>query len=69
MHERFLRDELDVVVATVAFGMGAPALGMVLLWVFWLSSACMLCFYWHTVTEMPTTIAYWCRRFCADSCA
>ncbi len=24
MHERFLRDELDVVVATVAFGMGAP---------------------------------------------
>ena len=25
MHERFLRDELDVVVATVAFGMGAFA--------------------------------------------
>lgn len=25
VHERFLRDELDVVVATVAFGMGAPA--------------------------------------------
>lgn len=23
VHERFLRDELDVVVATVAFGMGA----------------------------------------------
>ena len=29
VHERFLRDELDVVVATVAFGMGAPAFGMV----------------------------------------
>ena len=30
VHERFLRDELDVVVATVAFGMGAPAFGMAL---------------------------------------
>ena len=26
VHERFLRDELDVVVATVAFGMGACVL-------------------------------------------